>query len=169
MTLAWNPANARSPYRMQSARSTDEADGAPLGGAELLTPDGRSLPLVAAKLRVDAGGGLARVVLEQTFENPYEDTLRVTYKMPLPVDGPSEQKSSVCRPSLRTPPVARSQSSTCGPQWPLYGPERNATLKPLRASARTRPGLLTTRSALAAEATLAVAATAANASRERTA
>ena len=87
MTLAWSSANARSPYRMQSARSSDEADGAPLGGAELLTPDGRSLPLVAAKLRVDAGGGLARVVLEQTFENPYEDTLRVTYKMPLPVDG----------------------------------------------------------------------------------
>jgi Ca-activated chloride channel family protein len=72
---------------MQSARSSDEADGAPLGGAELLTPDGRSLPLVAAKLRVLAGGGLARVVLEQTFENPYDDTLRVTYKMPLPVDG----------------------------------------------------------------------------------
>ena len=84
MTLAWNSAHSRSPYRMQSARSTDEA---PLGGAELLTPDGRSLPLVAAKLRVDAGGGLARVVLEQTFENPYDDTLRVTYKMPLPVDG----------------------------------------------------------------------------------
>jgi Ca-activated chloride channel family protein len=84
MTLAWNSANARSPYRMQSARSTEEAS---LGGAELLTPDGRSLPLVAAKLRVDAGGGLARVVLEQTFENPYDDTLRVTYKMPLPVDG----------------------------------------------------------------------------------
>ena len=84
MTLAWSSSNARSPYRMQSARSTEEAS---LGGAELLTPDGRSLPLVAAKLRVDAGGGLARVVLEQTFENPYDDTLRVTYKMPLPVDG----------------------------------------------------------------------------------
>jgi Ca-activated chloride channel family protein len=84
MTLAWNPTNARSPYRMPSVRSNDEA---PLGGAEMLTPDSRSLPLVAAKLRVEAGGGLARVVLEQTFENPYDDTLRVTYKMPLPVDG----------------------------------------------------------------------------------
>ena len=84
MTLAWSSANARSPYRMPSVRSNDDAS---LGGAEMLTPDGRSLPLVAAKLRVDAGGGLARVVLEQTFENPYDDTLRVTYKMPLPVDG----------------------------------------------------------------------------------
>lgn len=85
MTLAWNSASPRSPYRMHAARPTD--DDAPLGGAELLTPDGRSLPLVGAKLRVEAGGGLARVVLEQTFENPYDDTLRVTYKMPLPVDG----------------------------------------------------------------------------------
>jgi Ca-activated chloride channel family protein len=84
MTLAWNTTNARSPYRMPSVRSNDDA---PLGGAEMLTPDSRSLPLVAAKLRVEAGGGLARVVLEQTFENPYDDTLRVTYKMPLPVDG----------------------------------------------------------------------------------
>lgn len=84
MTLAWTSApNASSPYRMQDVRTDD----APLGGAECLTPDGRSLPLAAAKLRVIAGGGLARVVLEQTFENPYTDTLRVTYKMPLPVDG----------------------------------------------------------------------------------
>lgn len=75
MTLASSFTNARSPYRMPSVRSNDEA---PLGGAEMLTPDSRSLPLVAAKLRVEAGGGLARVVLEQTFENPYDDTLRVT-------------------------------------------------------------------------------------------
>ncbi|MDB4939468.1 MAG: Inter-alpha-trypsin inhibitor domain protein [Labilithrix sp.] len=85
MTLAWTPApSSSSPYRMQDVRSQDEASHR---GAELLTPDGRSLPLVSAKLRVSAGGGLARVVLEQTFENPYDDTLRVTYKMPLPVDG----------------------------------------------------------------------------------
>jgi Ca-activated chloride channel family protein len=84
MTLAWTAAHTRSPYRMQDVRSPDEASH---GGAEMRTPDGRSLPLVSAKLRVEAGGGLARVVLEQTFENPYDDTLRVTYKMPLPVDG----------------------------------------------------------------------------------
>jgi Ca-activated chloride channel family protein len=72
---------------MQDVRSPNEPNDAPIGGAEVKTPDGRSLPLVSAKLRVDAGGGLARIVLEQTFENPYDDTLRVTYKMPLPALG----------------------------------------------------------------------------------
>ncbi len=73
-----------------SARShmpTPNASSAPREGAELTAVDGRSLPLVAATLRVRAGGGLARIVLEQTFENPYDDTLRVKYKMPLPVTG----------------------------------------------------------------------------------
>ena len=89
MTLAWTPASSSSspssssPYRMPDVRSPE----VPHGGAQIVTPDGRSLPLVSAKLRVEAGGGLARVVLEQTFENPYDETLRVTYKMPLPVDG----------------------------------------------------------------------------------
>ena len=86
MTLAWTSSSSTSPYRMQDVRSPDDTSSSH-PGAELLTPDGRSLPLVSAKLRVEAGGGLARVVLEQTFENPYDDTLRVTYKMPLPADG----------------------------------------------------------------------------------
>ncbi len=86
MTLAWTSSSSSSPYRMQDVRSPeDHASSHP--GAELLAPDGRSLPLVSAKLRVEAGGGLARIILEQTFENPYDDTLRVTYKMPLPADG----------------------------------------------------------------------------------
>ena len=46
---------------------------------------------------------------------------------PLPVEGPSLQSASVCRPSRYTPPLTRLQSSTWGPQCPLYGPERNAT------------------------------------------
>jgi Ca-activated chloride channel family protein len=71
---------------MQDVRSSED-DSPARPGPELVAVDGRSLPLVSAKLRVEAGGGLARVVLEQTFENPYDDTLRVTYKMPLPVDG----------------------------------------------------------------------------------
>src|SRR3954470_21746907 len=87
MTLAWTSTHTSpvsgSPYRMPDVGSSDT----PHGGAQIVTPDGRSLPLVSATLRVEAGGGLARVVLEQTFENPYDDTLRVTYKMPLPVDG----------------------------------------------------------------------------------
>ncbi len=58
-----------------------------LRGAELVTADGRSLPLVGARLLAEAEGGLARIVLEQTFENHHEETLRVTYRMPLPADG----------------------------------------------------------------------------------
>src|SRR5262245_17590535 len=56
-------------------------------GAELSTSDGRSLALVSAQLRGEAQGGLARLVLEQRFENNYDETLRVTYRMPLPADG----------------------------------------------------------------------------------
>ena len=88
MTLAWTSSSSTSPYRMQDVRSPDDNSSSHPGRSpELVTPDGRSLPLVSAKLRVEAGGGLARVVLEQTFVNPYDDTLRVTYKMPLPADG----------------------------------------------------------------------------------
>lgn len=54
---------------------------------EVTTTDGRSLPLVGAKLRGEAKGGLARLVLEQTFENRFAETLNVTYRMPLPADG----------------------------------------------------------------------------------
>nr|HEX4318465.1 VIT domain-containing protein [Kofleriaceae bacterium] len=56
-------------------------------GSELVTTDGRSLPLVGAKLRGEAGGGIARLVLEQRFENTYGEPLTVTYRMPLPADG----------------------------------------------------------------------------------
>ena len=56
-------------------------------GCELVTSDGRALALVAATLRGEAQGGLARLVLEQRFENPYSETLKVTYRMPLPADG----------------------------------------------------------------------------------
>jgi Ca-activated chloride channel homolog len=56
-------------------------------GCELVTSDGRALALVSATLRGEAQGGLARLVLEQRFENPYTETLKVTYRMPLPADG----------------------------------------------------------------------------------
>jgi Ca-activated chloride channel family protein len=73
-----------SPYRMNSLPNHDPDDRR---GAELVTADGSVLPLAGATLRARAEGGLARVVLEQTFENPSTETLRVTYKMPLPADG----------------------------------------------------------------------------------
>jgi Ca-activated chloride channel family protein len=59
----------------------------PTRGAEVVTRDGRSLPLVSARLRAEAQGGIARLVLEQRFENRYAETLHVTYRMPLPADG----------------------------------------------------------------------------------
>jgi Ca-activated chloride channel homolog len=60
---------------------------APSSGAELVTTDGRSLPLVGAVLTGDARGGIARLVLEQKFVNTYAEALHVTYRMPLPADG----------------------------------------------------------------------------------
>jgi Ca-activated chloride channel family protein len=78
--------SALSPYRMNAAPANDDDPSRPTG-AELVTEDGRSLPLVGAKLGISAGGGLARAVLEQEFENVSDDVLAVTYKMPLPADG----------------------------------------------------------------------------------
>lgn len=72
------PTSSNSP----SAPSTPSASS----GARLVAVDGRTLPLRSAALRVTAGGGLARVVLEQRFENTYADPLSVTYALPLPAD-----------------------------------------------------------------------------------
>ena len=56
-------------------------------GGQLVTNDGRVLPLKEARLRAEARAGLGRTVLEQRFSNPYEDPLAVTYLLPLPADG----------------------------------------------------------------------------------
>ncbi|MEO8554434.1 MAG: VIT domain-containing protein, partial [Kofleriaceae bacterium] len=56
-------------------------------GAEVVASDGRALPLTGARLVGEAQGGLARLVLEQTFANHYTEVLKVTYRMPLPADG----------------------------------------------------------------------------------
>src|SRR5713101_4188662 len=56
-------------------------------GGRLVASDGRLLPLRGVKIGVEARGGLARVVLEQRFVNPYPETLRASYLVPLPVDG----------------------------------------------------------------------------------
>src|SRR5262245_59782747 len=56
-------------------------------GGRLVASDGRYLPLRGIKLTGDARGGLARVVLEQRFQNPHAEALRVSYQVPLPVDG----------------------------------------------------------------------------------
>src|SRR5262245_32518624 len=74
-----------SPYRMAMPLAPTEVSEP--RGAEMVTPDARSLPLASASLHAEAGAGLARLVLEQQFENTYDETLRVTYRMPLPADG----------------------------------------------------------------------------------
>jgi Ca-activated chloride channel family protein len=55
-------------------------------GGRLVAVDPRTLPLTHASLTADAGGGLARVVLEQRFRNPHAEPLAVTYSLPLPHD-----------------------------------------------------------------------------------
>lgn len=52
----------------------------------LVSTDGRTLPLVGARVAADARGGIARVVLTQTFRNPHDVPLTVTYSLPLPAD-----------------------------------------------------------------------------------
>ena len=55
--------------------------------SRVVSLDGRTLPLHEVHLRVDAGGGLARTVLEQRFANPFAEPLMVSYQVPLPADG----------------------------------------------------------------------------------
>jgi Ca-activated chloride channel family protein len=53
--------------------------------SKLVTPSAM-LPLKRTTLRVEAGGGIARVLLEQCFRNEYPDPLAVTYRFALPAD-----------------------------------------------------------------------------------
>lgn len=56
-------------------------------GGRLVCNQGRELPLRQVAVRAEAGGGIARTVLVQTFENAHSEALRVAYKLPLPADG----------------------------------------------------------------------------------
>ncbi len=56
-------------------------------GAELVAADGRTFAFQGASLTGQACGGIARLVLEQHFKNPYKETLAITYRMPLPAEG----------------------------------------------------------------------------------
>ncbi len=67
----------------RTAAVSDEFTSA---GARLVAVDGRGLPLRRVDIRGHAQGGLARITLEQRFQNPYPEPLRVTYQMPLPAD-----------------------------------------------------------------------------------
>ena len=65
---------------------TTQPAAPPTVGGRLVTADARTLPLVGATLLADAGGGLARVVLDQRFHNPHVEPLSVVYSLPLPAD-----------------------------------------------------------------------------------
>ncbi len=69
-----------------SAVLAPRLSAAPSNGGRLVTADGRALPFLGGSLEVDAAGGLARIVLRQTFRNPHAQPLRVTYQVPLPSD-----------------------------------------------------------------------------------
>lgn len=53
---------------------------------QLVTADGRTLPLQQTRLVVRAAGGFATVRLVQTFANPHQEPLHVRYQLPLPAD-----------------------------------------------------------------------------------
>lgn len=72
---------------MVTATSMTPDPHAPASGARLFTRDGATLPLEASHLEVEAKAGLARTILTQTFNNPHERPLEVTYLLPLPADG----------------------------------------------------------------------------------
>lgn len=68
-----------------NANSYADAPGGP--GAVLRAEGGQTLPLIRTHLAARAGGGIARVTLEQVFRNPHQLPLTVTYQLPLPADG----------------------------------------------------------------------------------
>lgn len=64
--------------------STFAASSVSSSSARAFGDAARALPLRESHLRAEAEGGLARLVLEQTFENPHDEALHVTYVLPLP-------------------------------------------------------------------------------------
>src|SRR5262245_46815850 len=56
-------------------------------GGRLVSVEGKALPLLGAVVSGEAEGGLASVLLRQTFANTGAEALEVTYAFPLPADG----------------------------------------------------------------------------------
>ncbi|MEO8801576.1 MAG: VIT domain-containing protein, partial [Polyangiaceae bacterium] len=52
--------------------------------SHMVSADSKTLPLRAVVLRSTAGAGIARITLEQRFDNPHAEPLHVTYTFPLP-------------------------------------------------------------------------------------
>jgi Ca-activated chloride channel family protein len=60
-------------------------DAVGLGG--LRTSSGQAFPLKRVKVRASLAGPCARTVVEQQFQNPFDEVLDVTWIFPLPSDG----------------------------------------------------------------------------------
>jgi Ca-activated chloride channel homolog len=54
------------------------------GEGRLLGPDGKVFPLEHTDVRADISGPVARVVVRQTFKNPFEEAIEAIYVFPLP-------------------------------------------------------------------------------------
>ena len=71
-----------------TALSQDTDRCVPGGGGLVVSGDGqttqREFPLKHTDVDVDISGFVARVVVTQTFQNPFEDTIEATYVFPLP-------------------------------------------------------------------------------------
>lgn len=72
---------------MNMTATTEPTTTTSTHGGRLVATDGRELPLASVHLACVAGGGIARAVLTQTFENPFDEPLTVRYLLPLPSDG----------------------------------------------------------------------------------
>ncbi|MFK7739816.1 MAG: VIT domain-containing protein [Planctomycetota bacterium] len=70
-----------------SMNLTHPAPAQRIATSQLVSVDGRELPLRSSRLETVAGGGLARTRLVQRFVNTHEEPLTVTYQLPLPADG----------------------------------------------------------------------------------
>ena len=75
------------PVSVSASQSTSSLPASVSSGARLVASDGRPLPLERTQLLCEAGGGIARSVLQQTFRNDGNAPLEVTYLLPLPSDG----------------------------------------------------------------------------------
>src|SRR5260370_18555659 len=139
--LRWSGRLRRPAMSDRATRAGVASEGNSAGG-RLVGIDGRSLPLRSVVLRGDAAGGLPRIVLEQRFQNPYPDPLRVTYQVPLPPDaavsGYSFQIGGGRGVGEGGPPPAPpepvGQALAPGPPGGARPPERSAPFSPSRSA-----------------------------------
>jgi Ca-activated chloride channel homolog len=86
LSLAGMVSNVLNSASQHARDDGPKADPSRASGAEMVARDGRGFSFKKARLAVEAAGGMARVILEQEFANPYDTVLDVTYRMPLPDD-----------------------------------------------------------------------------------